>query len=76
MTFEIVRLFAILIEIATDSSISDYVVIIYDKDYEKHDTMIKKWDTIPACFNCKVLSYSFDFETKRIYIKSEAIKHE
>lgn len=75
MTFEIVRLFAILTEIALERSISDYVVIIYDKDYENHDTFIKKWDEIPDCFNCKVLNYSFDFENKRIYIKSEVVKH-
>lgn len=75
MTFEIVRIFAILTEIAQENSISDYVVIISDKDYENHDTLIMKWDEIPACFNCKVLSYSFDFETKRIYIKSEVEKH-
>ena len=73
MTFEIVRLFAILTEIVLESSISDFDVIICDKDYENHDTLIKKWNEIPDCFNCKVLEYSFDFENKRIYIKSEVV---
>lgn len=76
MTFEIVRLFAILTEIALESSISDFDVIIYANDIKNHDTLIKKWNKIPDCFNCKVLNYSFDFEKKRIYIKSEVVNHE
>lgn len=75
MTFDLVRLFAILTEIVLERSISDFDVIIYDKDYENHDTLIKKWNAIPDWFNCKVLMYSFDFENKRIYIKSEVTKH-
>ena len=76
MAFDVVRICAILTEIALERSISDFDVIIYDKDYENHDTLIKKWDEIPDWFNCKVLSYSFDFETKRIYIKSEVVNNE
>ena len=75
MTFHVIRLIAIFVELALESDISDFVIIIYDADGIE-DIKMMKWKEIPDCFNCKVNSFNFDFESKRIYIKSEVVDDE
>lgn len=75
MTFEVIRVVAIMVEIGMESSLSDFDVVFYDASDKDHVIVIN-WEKIPDRFNCKVNNFSFDFETKRIYIKSEVVNHE
>lgn len=75
MTFDVIRVLAILVEIAMESSLSDFDLIIYDASDKDHVIEIN-WDKVPDCFNCKVKNFIFDFETKRIYVKSEVVNYE
>lgn len=73
MTFEIIRLILIMMEIGTESDFDDYRCIFYSF---KPDVMKAiTYRDIPDCFNCKVKAFEIDLDAKIMYIKSEVVKH-
>ena len=75
MTFEIIRLGLIMMEIGIESDFDDYRCIFYSF---KPDVFYKTitYRDIPSCFNCKVKAFEIDLDAKLMYIKSEVVKHD
>ena len=75
MTFETIKLILIMIEMATESNIDDYKVIIYSLE-PLHISKTMVYGNIPDCFNCKVHAFDIDIDKKIVFIRSEVINHE
>ena len=77
MDFDLVRTINIYTLATTGCSLSDYEVIFYSEDYQHNIDVSKpmKYVEIPNCFNCKVHEFDIDFDSKKIWIKSEVVKH-
>lgn len=70
MTFEIIRLILIMMEIGVESTFDDYKVVIYSLEpLHISETMV--YGNIPECFNCKVHAFDIDLDKKIIFIRSE-----
>lgn len=74
MTFEIIRLILIMMEIGIESDFNDYKVIIYSLEPLCMKTMV--YGDIPDCFNCVVHAFDIDLDKKLIFIRSEVINNE
>lgn len=72
MTFEILRILLILIEIATESDLDDYKVVIYST-VPRIRSKVMVYGDIPDCFNCKIHAFDIDIDKKIVYIKSEVV---
>lgn len=75
MTFDTIRLLLIMIEMATESDIDDYRVVIYSTD-PLHISKTMIYGEISDCFNCKVHAFDFDLDRKIIFIRSEVVNDE
>ena len=75
MTFEIIRLILIMMEIGLESNFDDYKVVIYSLE-PLHISKTMVYGEIPDCFNCKVHAFDIDLDKKIIFIRSEVVKHE
>lgn len=74
MTFETIRLILIFVEMAMETDIDDYKVLIYSLE-PLHISKTMVYKDIPECFNCKVHAFDIDVDKKIIFIKSEVVKH-
>lgn len=74
MTFETIRLILIFVEMATESDMDDYKVLIYSLE-PLHISKTMVYKNIPDCFNCKVHAFDIDLDKKIIFIKSEVAQH-
>lgn len=75
MTFEIIRLILIMMEIGLESNFDDYKVVIYSLE-PLHISKTMVYGEIPDCFNCKVHAFDIDLDRKFIYIRSEVVNDE
>ena len=77
MDFDLVRIIDLFNSVRTEQDLSDYEVIFYSEDYQHNIDVSKpmKYAEIPNCFNCKVHEFDIDFDIKKIWIKSEVLKH-
>ena len=75
MTFEIIRLILIMMEIGLESNFDDYKVVFYSLE-PLHISKSMVYGEIPDCFNCKVHAFDIDLDKKIIFIRSEVVKHE
>lgn len=75
MTFEIIRLILIMMEIGVESNFDDYKVVIYSLE-PLHISKTMVYGDIPDCFNCKVHAFDIDLDKKIIFIRSEVVKHD
>ena len=75
MTFEIIRLILIMMEIGLESNFDDNKVVIYSLE-PLHISKTMVYGEIPDCFNCKVHAFDIDLDKKIIFIRSEVVKHE
>ena len=75
MTFEIIRLILIMMEIGVESNFDDYKVVIYSLE-PLHFSKTMVYGDISDCFNCKVHAFDIDLDKKIIYIRSEVINNE
>lgn len=73
MTFETIRLILIMIEMATESDIDDYKVVIYSIE-PLTMSKVMVYGEIPNCFNCKVQAFDIDIDKKIVFIRSEVVK--
>ena len=75
MTFEIIRLIMIMVEVSTKSDLDDYQIVIYSqKPLSKVKIILYK--NIPDCFNCIVHGFEIDLDNKIILIRSEVVNDE
>ena len=75
MTFEIIRLILIMMEIGEESGFDDYKVVIYSLD-PLHISKTMIYGEISDCFNCKVHAFDIDLDRKIIFIRSEVVNDE
>ena len=75
MTFEIIRLILIMMEIGVESNFDDYKVVIYSLE-PLHISKTMVYGDIPDCFNCKVHAFDIDLDKKIIFIRSEVVQHD
>ena len=75
MTFEIIRLILIMMEIDVESNFDDYKVVIYSLE-PLHISKTMVYGDIPDWFNCKVHAFDIDLDKKIIFIRSEVVKHD
>ena len=70
MTFEMIRIILMVIEVDMESGIDDFKVIMFSSD-PLYMSKAMLYKDIPECFNCKVHGFDIDLDNKIIFIKSE-----
>ena len=78
MDFNTVRILLLALEVNIESDINDYKVVISHEDKLRNINLSEtmRYGEIPFCFNCIVHEFDIDLDNRKIWIKSEVVKHE